>query len=209
MITENIIGYQLSALSGKYIYATSAESLQPLPEKFSSATLDEVNQALEKAHEAWRTYRNIPRDCRAAFLKQIAKGIEDLGDQLVTRIMMETAYPEARVIVERNRTFAQLKMFAALATSGNGRTPVIDPALPDRTPAPRPELRRMMFPVGPVVVFGASNFPLAYSTAGGDVASALATGCPVIVKAHDSHLGTNALVAEVILHSAKINGKPE
>jgi alpha-ketoglutaric semialdehyde dehydrogenase len=209
MITENIIGYQLSALSGKYIYATAAESLQPLPEKFSSATLDEVNQALEKAHEAWRTYRNIPGDRRAAFLKQIAKGIEDLGDQLVTRIMMETAYPEARVIVERNRTCAQLKMFAALATSGNWRTPVIDPALPDRTPAPRPELRRMMFPVGPVVVFGASNFPLAYSTAGGDVASALATGCPVIVKAHDSHLGTNALVAEVIMHAAKETGMPD
>ncbi len=120
--------------------------------------------------------------------------------------MQETAYPEARVIVERNRTCAQLRMFAGLARTGEWKEITIDAAMPDRIPIARPELRKAMIPLGPVVVFGASNFPLAYSTAGGDVASALAVGCPVIVKAHDSHLGTNALVAEVILEAARTTG---
>jgi NADP-dependent aldehyde dehydrogenase len=100
-------------------------------------------------------------------------------------------------------------MFANEAISGAWKTVTIDPALPDRTPAPRPEIRKMMLPLGPIVVFGASNFPLAYSTAGGDVASALAVGCPVIIKAHDSHLGTNALVAEVILEAARKTDMPD
>jgi len=209
MITQNIIGFQLSAMSDKHIFATEAESLTKLPEGFSTATLEEVNMAIEKAHNAWRLYRNIPGERKAVFLRLIAKGIEELGEVLVSRIMKETAYQEARVIVERNRTCAQLRMFAEIAASGSWKELVVDPAMPDRTPAPRPELKRKMFPIGPVVVFGASNFPLAYSTAGGDVASALAVGCPVIVKAHDSHLGTNALVSEVIMNAAKETGMPD
>ena len=209
MITQNIIGFQLSALSDKSIYSTEAESLTNLPEAFSTASRDEVNSAVEKAHNAWRLYRNIPGEKKAVFLRLIAKGIEELDSNLVSRIMQETAYQEARVIVERNRTCAQLRMFAEIAASGSWKELVVDPAMPDRTPSPRPELKRKMFPIGPVVVFGASNFPLAYSTAGGDVASALAVGCPVIVKAHDSHLGTNALVAEVIMNAAKDTGMPD
>ena len=209
MITQNIIGFQLSAMSGKQIFATDAESLTKLPEAFSTATLEEVNMAVEKAHNAWRVYRNIPGEKKAVFLRLIAKGIEELDNVLVSRIILETAYQEARVIVERNRTCAQLRMFAEIAASGSWKEIIIDPSMPDRTPAPRPELKRKMFPIGPVVVFGASNFPLAYSTAGGDVASALAVGCPVIVKAHDSHLGTNALVAEVIMNAAKETGMPD
>lgn len=123
--------------------------------------------------------------------------------------MLETAYPEVRVIVERNRTCAQLRMWAREAIEGKWKEITLDEALPNRAPTPRPELQMMMIPLGPVVVFGASNFPLAYSTAGGDVASALAAGCPVIVKAHDSHLGTNALVAEVIMEAARSTGMPD
>lgn len=209
MITHNIIGFQQSSTSGKYIYAADPGTLTTLPDAFATATAAETDLAVIKAYEAFNIYRKIPGAGRAEFLQEIAKGIEGLGQVLVERIMQETAYPEARVIVERNRTCAQLRMFAIEAISGGWRLVTIDPALPDRTPAPRPELRKMMFPVGPVVVFGASNFPLAYSTAGGDVASALAVGCPVIVKAHDSHLGTNALVAEVIMEAARKTGMPD
>ena len=209
MITNNIIGYELSATSGKHIYTTDPGTLTTLPEAFATATAEETDRAVIKAHQAFNIYRKISGVRRAEFLKEIAQGIEDLGPVLVQRVMQETAYPEARVIVERNRTCAQLRMFAAEAISGGWKTVTIDPALPDRTPAPRPEIRKMMMPLGPVVVFGASNFPLAYSTAGGDVASALAVGCPVIVKAHDSHLGTNALVAEVILEAARKTSMPD
>lgn len=209
MITQNIIGFQLSALSGKHIYAVEAKTSTNLPEAFSVATVAEVNLALEKANEVRRVYRNVSGSRRATFLREIATGIDALGDTLVARIMQETAYPEARIIVERTRTCNQLRMFADIAEGEHWRDITIDAALPDRTPGPRPELRKMMIPLGPVVVFGASNFPLAYSTAGGDVASALAAGCPVIVKAHDAHLGTNALVAEVIMNAARKTDMPD
>lgn len=209
MITQNILGFSLSALSDRQMYAVDAATLKELPEAFSPATEEETNQAVIKAHHAWRIFRNTAGTQRADFLEQIANGIEGLGQVLIERIMLETAYPEARVIVERNRTCAQLRMFAGMARTGEWKEITIDAALPDRVPAPRPELRKVMMPLGPVVVFGASNFPLAYSTAGGDVASALAVGCPVIIKAHDSHLGTNALVAEVILEAARTTGMPD
>ena len=209
MITQNIIGFHLSEHSNNHIYAVEAKTSSKLPEAFSIATVSEVNLALEKANTIRRAYRNLSGSRRGAFLREIALGIEALGDTLVKRIMQETAYPEARIIVERTRTCNQLRMFADIAEDESWRDITIDTALPDRTPAPRPELRKMMIPLGPVVVFGASNFPLAYSTAGGDVASALAAGCPVIVKAHDAHLGTNALVAEVIMEAAHKTGMPD
>lgn len=209
MITENIIGFQLSSLSRRYIYAADPATMTTLPEAFAVATAEETDMAVEKAFKAWRIYRNTSGAQRAAFLQEIANGIESLGNELVTRIMQETAYPESRVIVERNRTCAQLRMFAHEAEYGLWKEWTIDVELPERSPAPRPELRKRMMAVGPVVVFGASNFPLAYSTAGGDVASALAVGCPVIVKAHDSHLGTNALVAGVIVEAARKTGMPD
>lgn len=209
MITENIIGFQLSSRSGKFTYATDPASMSNLPEAFAVATIEETDLAVDIAFKAWRIYRNTTGTQRAAFLNGIASGIEALGSELVSRIMQETAYPEARVIVERTRTCAQLRMFASEAEHGHWNKLTIDAALPDRAPSPRPELRKKMMAVGPVVVFGASNFPLAYSTAGGDVASALAVGCPVIVKAHDSHLGTNALVAEVIMEAARKTGMPD
>jgi len=209
VITQNIIGYTLSAQSGKTIHATDPLRQMTLPEAFSVATTEETNLAVQKAHQAWRNYRNTSGQDRAKFLDAIATGLESLGQALVDRVMLETAYPEVRVIVERNRTCAQLRMWAREAIEGKWKEITLDEALPNRAPTPRPELQMMMIPLGPVVVFGASNFPLAYSTAGGDVASALAAGCPVIVKAHDSHLGTNALVAEVIMEAARSTGMPD
>ena len=209
MITQNIIGYKLSAQSSKQIFAFDPALMESLPEAFSPATDEEVDIALKKAVDAWRIFRNM--DCRrkASFLNAIADGIEALGDSLVKRMMQETAYSEARVLVERRRTCAQLRMYAEFIMNNNWKEVTINHALPDRLPTPRPDLRRMNIPIGPVIVFAASNFPLAYSTAGGDSTSALAAGCPVIVKAHESHLGTNALVAEVIMNAAKVTGMPD
>ena len=161
MITQNIIGFQLSEHSNNHIYAGEAKTSSKLPQAFSVATVSEVNLALEKANTIRRAYRNLSGSRRGAFLREIALGIEALGDTLVKRIMQETAYPEARIIVERTRTCNQLRMFAAIAEDESWRDITIDTALPDRSPAPRPELRKMMIPLGPVVVFGASNFPLA------------------------------------------------
>lgn len=209
MITTNIIGFSTSAASGKQVFSFNPQTQQQHDAAFTPATLSDVDAALTKAHQAWRIARTLPGEQTATFLRAIADGIEALGDALINTIAEETAYPAARIIVERTRTCAQLRMFADLTITGAWRENTTDESLPNRSPSPRPELRRMMMPIGPVVVFGASNFPLAYSTAGGDVASALAVGCPVIIKAHESHLRTNALVAEVIMHSAKATGMPD
>ncbi len=209
MITTNIIGFDLHGDASDKLYAVNALTLENLEETFIPATAEETNLAVEKAYKAWRLFRNVSGVERGAFLNAIADGLEKLGDDLVKRVMLETGYPEARVIGERGRTVAQLRMFAKEAVEEKWKEISFDAALPDRSPIPRPSLRKTMFPIGPIVVFGASNFPLAYSTAGGDVASAFAVGCPVIVKAHDSHLGTNALVAEVIMNAAKKTGMPD
>ncbi|HZV70606.1 MAG TPA: aldehyde dehydrogenase (NADP(+)) [Saprospiraceae bacterium] len=209
MITQNIIGYELSAQSSKQIYAFDPALQIKLPEAFSPATREEIERALEKAHAAWRIFRKIDSKKKALFLSAIADGIENLGETLVKRMMAETGYGEARVLVERRRTCAQLRMYAEIVQQENWLDITINEALPDRTPLPRPDLRKMNVAIGPVIVFAASNFPLAYSTAGGDTTSALAAGCPVIVKAHESHLGTNALVAEVIMNAAKQTGMPD
>jgi len=209
MITQNIIGYQLSGLSGRSIYSFNPATQQNLEYGFVVATAEEVNLAMDKALAAWRIFRNMPGHQKAKFLRAIADGVEALGDVLLKTITAETAYPEARIITERNRTCAQLRMFAELTETENWREVTIDEALPDRMPSARPELRRMMMPIGPVVVFGASNFPLAYSTMGGDAVSALAVGCPVMIKAHESHLCTNALVAEVVMKAALSTQMPD
>jgi alpha-ketoglutaric semialdehyde dehydrogenase len=209
MIKQNIIGFELAASSAKKIYSFNPGTLQNLEYGFDVATEAEVNLAMEKAFHAWRIFRNMPGQQKASFLRAIADGIENLGELLFETITAETAYPYARILTERNRTTAQLRMFADLTSTDDWRELTIDEALPDRTPVPRPELRKMMMPIGPVVVFGASNFPLAYSTMGGDAVSALAVGCPVIIKAHESHLCTNALIAEVVMKAAQATQMPD
>ena len=150
------------------------------------------------AEKAFRAYAACPAEKRAVLLETIATAIEALGEPLLQRTHEETGLPPARLAGERARTCAQLRLFARVVREGSWVDARIDPALPDRQPLPRSDLRRMLRPLGPVVVFGASNFPLAFSVAGGDTASALAAGCPVVVKAHPAHPGTSEMVGSAI-----------
>lgn len=209
LITKNIIGYELSAKGSETIQGFDPANLKPLPEEFSVATEDEVGLALQKARAAWKFYRNFSGQQKGAFLRAIADEIENLGDELVQRAASESGLPEGRILGERGRTCGQLRLFAQLVEEGSWVEATLDTAQPDRTPIPKPDIRKMLVAMGPVVVFTASNFPLAFSTAGGDTASALAAGCPVIVKAHESHPGTNALVAGAIQKAAQKTGMPD
>lgn len=195
---KNIIGGQVSAggsVSFSAINPTSGERLAP---PFFAATEAEINQALAFAAKAFEDCRSRPPEQIAAFLDQIAEEILHLGDDLIRRANAETALPEARLTGERGRTVNQIKMFAELVREGSWVEACIDRAIPDRQPLPKPLLKRMLIPIGPVVVFGASNFPLAFSVAGGDTISALAAGNPVVVKAHPAHPGTSEMVAQAI-----------
>jgi len=209
MITDNIIGYGFGEGSGATIQSYSAVSGELLPEQFQCASEGDIDKALLLATEAFARYRNKSAIEKADFLEAIADEIEALGDELVKTAMEETALPEGRIIGERGRTMGQLRLFARLLKEGSWVEATIDTAQPDRQPIPKPDLRKMLQPVGPVVVFTASNFPLAFSTAGGDTASALAAGNPVIVKAHESHLGTNQLVSMAVQKAAQKCGMPE
>lgn len=168
-----------------------------------------VDEALSKAQVAFLSYKNFSGKQRATFLRAIADEIEALGTELVSTAIHETNLPEARIINERGRTTGHCRMFADLVEEGSWVDARVDTALPNRMPAPKPDMRKMLVPIGPVVVFGAANFPLAYSTAGGDTASALAAGCPVIVKAHPAHLETSKLVATAIEKAAIKTGMPQ
>ncbi|MEM6429812.1 MAG: aldehyde dehydrogenase family protein, partial [Deinococcota bacterium] len=173
----------------------TGEQLEPA---FVDATLSEIDSAMTHAEAAFWNYRKVPNDVRADFLEVIADTLTDRTDAIVARAMLETGLPEGRLRGEMGRTTSQLRMFAQLLHSHSWQGLHIDQALPEREPQPRPDLRRMLIPIGPVVVFAASNFPLAFSVAGGDTASALAAGCPVVVKAHPAHPGTSELVAEAV-----------
>ena len=179
-----------------------------LSPEISCLAPDEVAVATRAAAEAFGAYRATTPTARAAFLETIAEEIEALGDELLERAGVETALPLARLQGERGRTCGQLRMFAEVVRQGDHLGVRIDPALPDRAPLPRPDLRLRQIPVGPVAVFGASNFPLAFSTAGGDTASALAAGCPVVVKAHNAHPGTSELVGQAVARAAERTGMP-
>jgi alpha-ketoglutaric semialdehyde dehydrogenase len=180
-------------------------TLQP---DFSSADVDAVAEAAALAEAAFPVYAATSPTARGAFLDAIADGIAAIGDDLIVRAMTESGLPRARLEGERGRTIGQLRMFAQVVRQGDWLDVTIDPALPDRAPLPRPDLRRINLPLGPVAVFGASNFPLAFSVAGGDTASALAAGCPVIVKGHPAHPGTGELVARAIAAAVSSTGMP-
>ncbi|NIZ08114.1 aldehyde dehydrogenase (NADP(+)) [Pseudooceanicola sp. HF7] len=176
---------------------------------FSVGTPALVNQAVEAAEEAFWTYGYTTRAERAAFLNAIADQIEARAEAITDIGTQETGLPEARLQGERGRTTGQLRMFAQHLLDGTYLDRRHDAALPDRAPAPRPDLRMMQRPIGPVAVFGASNFPLAFSTAGGDTASALAAGCPVVVKGHGAHPGTAEIIAEAIHAAIEATGMPK
>ncbi|HEY3128495.1 MAG TPA: aldehyde dehydrogenase (NADP(+)) [Acidobacteriota bacterium] len=206
---KNIIGKEVSARAteGFRAYAPSlGEKLDPL---FYEATESEVDQALQAAHQAFLEYRKGTADDIADLLEKIAGEILALEDTLIQRANAETALPKDRLVSERSRTVNQLRMFAALVKEGSWVDASIDRAIPDRKPVPKPDLRRKLIPIGPVVVFGASNFPLAFSVAGGDTASALAAGNPVVVKAHPAHPGTSELVARAIRRAIESTGAPD
>ncbi len=200
---HNFIGFEKKAAGEKKLQAFSTVNGANLAGDFVIATKEEVAEAVAKAAAAFETYRQTTTEERAVFLETIASEIEASGDELIQRCHLESGLPVARITGERVRTVGQLRLFAALLREGSYVEVIIDTAMPDRAPLPRPDLRRMQLPIGPVAVFAASNFPLAFSTAGGDTASALAAGCPVVVKAHSSHLGTNELVATAILKAAQ------
>jgi len=193
---------------GRRFRAANPATGQMLAPEFHEASDAEVARTMESAAAAFGDLRNRPQEQRAAFLKRIAECIEEVGDALIERAHAETGLPVARLTGERGRTCAQLRLFAQVVHEGSWVDARIDTAMPDRQPLPRPDIRRMLKGIGPVVVFGSSNFPLAFSTAGGDTASAFAAGCPVVVKAHRAHPGTAEMVGEAVVRAVSDCGLP-
>src|SRR5437868_9176626 len=192
-----LIGGEAVRGNGAAFQAVDPSKNAPLGPDFHAVDAAQVEQACALAGAAFDTFRATSDHERADFLDLIAAQILALGDDLIVRAMAESGLPRARLEGERGRTMNQLKLFAELLREGSWQDARIDTALPQRQP-PRPDLRLRFIGVGPVAVFGASNFPLAFSVAGGDTASALAAGCPVVVKAHSAHPGTSELVARAV-----------
>ncbi|WP_248323112.1 aldehyde dehydrogenase (NADP(+)) [Caballeronia sp. Sq4a] len=176
---------------------------------FGGGGAAEVARACELADAAFDPYRQAPLETRAQLLEAIADNILGMGDALIERAQAESALAKARLEGERARTVAQLRLFASLVREGRWLAATLDSAQPERKPAPRPDLRLQKIPVGPVAVFGASNFPLAFSVAGGDTAAALAAGCPVVVKSHPAHLGTSEMVGRAVQKAVAETGLHE
>ncbi len=206
---QHCLGSETSAVSAETFHAQDPTTGESLPPVYHEATQAEIDHALALATDAFRVLKSATREQRAMLLENIADEIEALGDTLLERAHLETALPMPRLGMERGRTTAQLRMFAGVLRDGAYVDARIDHAQPEREPVPKPDVRRMLQPVGPVVVFGASNFPLAFSVAGGDTASALAAGCPVVVKGHPAHPGTSELAGRAILAAVRSRGLPE
>ncbi|MDR0801018.1 aldehyde dehydrogenase (NADP(+)) [Fluviicola sp.] len=206
---QNHIGYQESALGDHVFFGINPKTNQQFESVFRQATTEEVDAALEKAKRAFEVYRRIPVEKRVAFLKAISEKIQANKEALIHWFCAESALPEDRAETELNRSCFQLEYYANALATGYALEIKNDPANPDRKPAPKPSLMKMNVPVGPVVVFGASNFPFAYSVLGGDVASAFAAGCSVLVKAHAMHPHTSSLSAQLILETAQEHGMPD
>ncbi|MDQ3397606.1 MAG: aldehyde dehydrogenase (NADP(+)) [Deinococcota bacterium] len=205
----NLIGRETSREGDKAFEAVNPASGEKLSPSFPEASEAEVNRALELAERAFYRYREESPTRKAAFLRKIAEELEALGDALIGRASAETGLGAERLKGERARTMGQLRLFADLVEEGSWVDARIDHAMPERQPQPKPDLRRMLIPIGPVVVFGASNFPLAFSVPGGDTASALAAGCPVVAKGHPAHPGTSEMAARAILKAAEEMNMPE
>ena len=209
MITgTNFIGNKSSAAGTKTFKTFNPQLNIENQNIFTEATSEEIDQAVTLAGEAFKKFSKISREKKALFLNTIADEILALGDELIEIYCLESGLSEGRAKGERGRTIGQLRSFAELVADGSWVEATIDTAIPDRKPIPKPDLRKMLVPLGPIVVFGASNFPLAYSTAGGDTASAFAAGCPVLVKSHPMHAGTGELVASAIIRAAEKTGMP-
>ena len=204
----HLIAGRPSAAGADQFSASNPVTGLALPTSFTEATPEETALACQRADDAFSAYAAISAEKRAAFLDAIADEIMALGDALLERCGQETALPVGRLTGERGRTVNQLRLFATVVRDGSWQDLRIDPAQPERKPFPRADLRQMQIPLGPVAVFGASNFPLAFSVAGGDTASALAAGCPVVVKAHPLHPGTSEMIGTAITRAVASCGLP-
>lgn len=206
---HHIIAGRETATQHSPFQAVNPATNQPMEPHFSEATLAEADEALRAADGAFDALRATPVETRAAFLETLAEEILALGDTLLERAHAETALPMARLTGERGRAVNQCKMFAQLIREGSWAEASIDRALPDRQPLPKPDVRRVLQPLGPVVVFGASNFPFAIGVVGTDTVCALAAGCPVVVKAHPAHPGTCELLARAVFQALQKAGLPQ
>jgi len=206
---NQLIGQRAVPGSREAIRAIDPASNQVLEPAYAGGTGEHVAQACALAWAAFDGYRETSLEQRAVFLETIATQIEALGDALIDRAVAESGLPKARIQGERGRTCAQLRTFARVVRSGEWLDVRVDNALPERQPLPRADLRQRQVALGPVAVFGASNFPLAFSVAGGDTASALAAGCPVVVKAHGAHPGTSELVGQAVARAVQLCEMPE
>ena len=206
---RSIIGFHRSASNGGPLHSLNPVTDEVLEPTYCAASPEEVDEAAQLAGKAFAIYRDCSGGVKAAFLRRIADKIDQLGDRLITRATEETALPPARIKNETGRTCGQLRLFADLVEEGSWIDARIDHADPNRAPLRKPDVRSMLRPLGPVVVFCASNFPLAFSVAGGDTASALAAGNPVIVKAHHAHPGTAELVGLAVSDAVRSCDLPE
>lgn len=205
----NLIGFGSSGPGGVVFRAHNPATGEPIEPGFASATVEDVDRAVELAVAAAPKWARLSGAKRNEFLRHVAASLEAKAADLVARAMLETGLPEARLKGEVARTAGQLRLYGEAAEKGDWLDARIETAQPQRQPLPKPDHRSMLRPLGPVAVFGSSNFPFAYSVAGGDTASAFAAGCPVIVKAHPAHPGTSELVGRLILHAVRDCGLPE
>jgi 2,5-dioxopentanoate dehydrogenase len=206
---KSIIGSGHGSDAGAAFYARNPQNGQRLEPVFFAAHYEDVDEAVRVAEQAFDEYSNCSGETKGKLLHQIAKNIQEIENEVVERAALETGLPIARLKSETARTVGQLQLFAQLVEEGSWIMARIDTADPNRKPMPRPDIRSMLRPLGPVAVFGASNFPLAFSVAGGDTASALAAGNPVIVKAHPAHPGTSELVGRALQAAIRECNLPE
>ena len=206
---NSLIGQQPSPGSGNVFYPKNPATGEILKPAYHSATEGDLEKAAGLAADAFSFFSTTSGADRSRFLRQCALELESLGERLIDRAMQETGLPEQRIKAELGRTAGQMHMFASLIEEGSWCRPRIDHADPERQPIPKPDIRSMLEPLGPVAVFGASNFPLAFSVAGGDTASAFAAGCPVIVKAHAGHPGTSEQVGRALQKAVRHCRLPE
>lgn len=200
---HSLIAGQTVVGGGKTTFGYNPATNEQLDPAYSLLTEDQLRTATAAAAEAYASFSTLDPETHAGFLEAVADNIEAVGEELINRAAQETGLPTARLQGERARTTGQLRLFATVVRTGDFRGVRIDPAIPDRTPLPRADIRQRQIPLGPVAVFGASNFPFAFSTAGGDTASALAAGCPVVFKAHNAHPGTGELVGHAVVKAVK------
>lgn len=206
---KNILGYNLSSIGKAVFFAKNPATGNQLETPYHEATLEEINQAITLAENAFTLYREKTGEEKALFLETIAEELLQIEEELVDLCAQETGLPDGRLKGELGRTTGQLKLFATVLRDGSWVDARVDTADLNRTPFPKPDIRQMQIALGPVGVFGASNFPLAFSVAGGDTASALAAGCTIVVKAHPAHPGTSELVGTAIVSAAKRCNMPD